>query len=448
MRYGLVELLVGLRFLVGAFVVNLKQPASVAASFDLTLPNALPVSTQVLTVDSSGNMGYGSLSSGTVTSFSAGNLSPLFSSSVVNATTTPALSFSLSNAAQNAVFAGPTSGSGIPTYRTLVAADIPALTAAKISDFDTQVRTSRLDQMAVPTAAVSANSQRITSVADPTSAQDAATKAYVDALIQGLDVKNSVRAATTANITLSGTQTIDGVALVAGDRVLVKDQTTGANNGIYVVAAGAWSRANDADINADVTAGLFVFVTEGSTNADSGWTLTTNDPITIGTTSLTFTQFSGAGQVSAGAGLTKTGNTLDIVGTANRVVVNADSIDIASTYAGQATITTLGTIATGTWQGTAIGVTFGGTGANTAATARSNLSAAGVFRQSFTNASLTAGVLNLTHNLAQFCDVRIYDNNNKMIQPDDVTATSATAAAVDLSSFGTLSGTWNAVVVG
>jgi hypothetical protein len=448
MRYGLVELLVGLRFLVGAFVVNLKQPASVAASFDLTLPNALPVSTLALTVDPAGVMGYGSLSSGTVTSFSAGNLSPLFTSSVVNATTTPALSFSLSNAAQNAVFAGPTSGSGTPTYRTLVAADIPTLTAAKISDFDTQVRTSRLDQMAVPTTAVSANSQRITSVADPTSAQDAATKAYVDALIQGLDVKNSVRAATTANITLSGTQTIDGVALVANDRVLVKDQTTASANGIYVVAAGAWSRSNDADLSADVTAGMFVFVTEGTTNGDSGWTLTTNDAITLGTTSLTFTQFSGAGQITAGAGLTKTGNSLDVVGTANRVVVNTDSIDIAATYVGQTSITTLGTIATGTWQGTAIAVAYGGTGATTAAAARSNLSAAGVYRTSFTNASLTAGVLTLTHNLSQFCDVRIYDNNNKQVQPDDVTATSATAAAVDLSSFGTLSGTWNAVVVG
>ncbi|HEY9646597.1 MAG TPA: hypothetical protein V6C88_09520, partial [Chroococcidiopsis sp.] len=136
------------------------------------------------------------------------------------------------------------------------------------------------------------------------------------------------------------------------------------------------------------------------------------------------------------------------VGTANRVTVNADSIDIASTYAGQNSINTLGTITTGTWQGTAIAVANGGTGATTATAARTNLSAAGVFRQSFTNASLTAGVLTLTHNLAQYCDVRIYDNNNKQVQPDDVTATSATAAAVDLTSFGALSGTWNAVVVG
>ena len=214
---------------------------------------------------------------------------------------------------------------------TLSASDIPTLTAVKISDFDTQVRTSRLDQMTAPTASVSLNSQKITNLATPTADGDAATKAYVDATKQGLDVKESVRAATTGNITLSAAQTIDGVAVVAGERVLVKDQSTASGNGIYVVAAGAWSRATDADTSAKVTAGMFTFVAEGTVNADSGWVLTTNDVITLNTTSLTFTQFSGAGQIVAGSGLTKTGNTLD-VGTANaaRIVVNADSIDLAT----------------------------------------------------------------------------------------------------------------------
>jgi hypothetical protein len=144
----------------------------------------------------------------------------------------------------------------------------------------------------------------------------------------GLDVKDSVRVATTANLTLSGTQTIDGVSLSAGDRVLVKNQSTASQNGIYVVAAGVWGRASDADISAEVTAGMFTFVAEGTVNADSGWVLTTNDTITLGTTSLTFAQFSGAGQITAGAGLTKNGNTIDAVGTAGRIVVNADSIDL------------------------------------------------------------------------------------------------------------------------
>lgn len=216
---------------------------------------------------------------------------------------------------------------------TLSEGDIPTLTAAKISDFDTQVRTNRLDQLANPTASVSLNSQKITNLADPTSAQDAATKAYVDATKQGLDVKDSVRAATTGNISLNGTQTIDGVSLVAGNRVLVKNQNTASENGIYdVVSGGSWTRSSDANVSAEVTSGMFVFVEEGTANADSGWVLTTDGAITLDSTSLAFTQFSGAGQMVAGGGLTKTGNTIDVVtADATRIVVNADSIDLATT---------------------------------------------------------------------------------------------------------------------
>ena len=252
---------------------------------------------------------------------------------------------------------------------TLVASDIPILAASKISDFDTQVRTNRLDQMAAPTAAVSFNSQKITGLADPTVAQDAATKQYVDATRQGLSVKDAVRAATTANITLSGNQTVDGIVLVTGDRILVKDQTTGSQNGLYNVAAGLWTRTADSDATTgELTGGSFVFVQEGSVNADSGWVCTTDGTITVGTTALTFTQFSGAGMVVAGAGLTKTGNTIDVGGTTNRITINADTVDIASTYVGQTSITTLGTIGTGTWQGTTIAVAKGGTGATTLTT--------------------------------------------------------------------------------
>ena len=217
---------------------------------------------------------------------------------------------------------------------TLSATDIPALTSAKITDFDTHVRTSRLDQMAAPAASVSFNSQKITGLATPTADTDAATKAYVDATRQGLDVKESVRVATTATITLSGTQTIDGVAVIAGDRVLVKDQSiANANsaNGIYVVAAGSWARSSDANTSAQVTAGLFTFVEEGSANGNSGWVLVTDNPITLGTTGISFNQFSGAGQVDAGAGLTKSGSTLNVVtASTDRIVVNADSIDLAT----------------------------------------------------------------------------------------------------------------------
>jgi hypothetical protein len=269
-------------------------------------------------------------------------------------------------------------GSGVGTF-TKVTVD----TYGRV----TSTATASLSDLSAPTADLSIGGFKLTNLADPVGDQDAATKAYVDAARSGLDVKASVRAATTANISLTGTQTIDGVVLIAGDRVLVKDQSTASTNGIYVVAAGAWSRSTDADSSAEVTAGMFTFVAEGTTNADSGWVLSTNDTIVLNTTALTFVQFSGAGQVTAGAGLTKTGNTLDVIGTSNRITVNADSIDIASTYVGQSSITTLGTIGTGTWQGSVIGGTYGGTGVNNGAstiTVGGNLSTAAAL--SFTGA--------------------------------------------------------------
>jgi hypothetical protein len=218
-------------------------------------------------------------------------------------------------------------------------------------------------------------------VSDPTNAAHAATKGYVDATKQGLDVKDSVRAATTSPINiatdLENGDVIDGVTLATGNRVLVKDQSTASENGIYVVvASGAASRSNDADTSGKVTPGMFTFVEEGTANGNNGYVLTTDAPITLGTTGLTFTQFSGAGQVIAGDGLTKTGNTLNVGGTTDRITVNADSVDIASTYVGQNTITTLGTISTGTWEATDVGIAHGGTNASTESGARTNLASA------------------------------------------------------------------------
>ena len=264
-----------------------------------------------------------------------------------------------------------------------------------------------VNALTAPTASFSMNSQKITNLATPTDATDAATKGYVDAARSGLDVKQSVRVATTVtggNIDLSigGLLVIDGVQTVAGDRVLVKNQLNHVENGLYTVVDGAaWTRTPDANENLEVTAGLFTFVSEGSVNADSGWVLTTNDVITIGSSELNFAQFSGAGQITAGNGLTKTGNTIDAVGTANRITVTADAIDIASTYVGQNTITTLGTVTTGTWNGTTIAVDHGGTGATTAAGARANLGATTKYTAANPELTPSSGSVTwtITHNL-------------------------------------------------
>jgi len=157
------------------------------------------------------------------------------------------------------------------------------------------------------------------------------SKEYVDAVKVGLDFKDSVRVATTANISLSSAPAaIDGVTLSSDDRVLVKDQSTGSQNGLYVFngSGSAMTRATDADANSEVTSGMFTFVTEGSVNADSGFVLTTDGSITVGTTALAFAQFSGAGQITAGAAMTKTGNTLDVAVDGQSLEVSSDALRI------------------------------------------------------------------------------------------------------------------------
>jgi len=172
-----------------------------------------------------------------------------------------------------------------------------------------------LTDLSAPTASFGFGNQLLTNLADPVSDQDAATKFYVDSVAQGLDVKASVKAATSANITLSGAQTIDGVSVVAGDRVLVKAQTAQADNGIYVASNTSWSRSADANTFAELVS-AYTFVEEGTTYADTGWVCTVNAGGTLGTTPITWSQFSGAGTYQAGTGLTLTGNTFSITNTA------------------------------------------------------------------------------------------------------------------------------------
>jgi len=190
---------------------------------------------------------------------------------------------------------------------------------------------------------------------DDRSGQDSltlVTKGYVDAVKQSLDIKDSVRVASTGNVSLTGGSsdleagdTIDGVTLVAGDRVLLKNQSTASENGIYVAVAsgGTPARSDDANASAEVTSGMFVWVEEGTSNGDQGYVLTTNNVITLNTTDLTFTQFSGAGQITAGNGLTKSGNTINVVPDNVTLSVSADEIKLK----GDVTTTALGDLLIG-----------------------------------------------------------------------------------------------------
>lgn len=220
--------------------------------------------------------------------------------------------------------------------------------AATISNFDTAVRTSRLDQFAVPTAPVSLNGQKITALADGTAGTDAATYGQLLQLLNNQSFKAPVRAASTGNLTLSAPQTVDGVVLVAGDRVLVKDQTTASTNGLYVIAAGAWVRATDFDTSAEAIPGTVVGVQEGTAGGDKLFLLATNGPITLGTTALVFSPYgASSGEIGvAGAGLTKTGSTYD-VGAGNGITVAADTVAVDTSVVARKVVGTIPTATTG-----------------------------------------------------------------------------------------------------
>ena len=279
-----------------------------------------------------------------------------------------------------------------------------------------------LDVITPPAAAVNMNGQKITSVADPTTGTDGANKQYVDNLIQGLDSHPSVKVASTANLTLSGTQTVDGVALIANDRILVKDQSTPAQNGIYLVASGAWTRATDQDTWAEVPS-AYVWVEQGTVNADTGWVSTADSGGTLNTTAITWTQFSGAGSITAGAGLTKTGSSLD-VGAGAGITVNADSVQIANNGVTNAMIAD-GAIDLATADVTnTLPVAKGGSGQTTAKTAReTGFGAAGYYSSATHSAGTSIVVSAATHGLraSRGLLVQVQDEATGNVELPDVT---------------------------
>ncbi|CAB4161460.1 hypothetical protein UFOVP766_52, partial [uncultured Caudovirales phage] len=215
--------------------------------------------------------------------------------------------------------------------------------------------------------------------ATPTADQDVANKAYVDSVAQGLDIKASCLYTTTNNITLSGLAVQAGgdwpSTLTAGDRVLVKNQVNQAENGIFAASATGWTRTADMNNWAEVP-GAFTFIEDGATLASTGWVTTAGSTGTIGVTNMPWTQFSGAGTYTAGNGLQLISNAFSVKLNGTSLDASASGLRISTTWPGQTSITTLGTIGTGVWEGSDVGVAHGGTGASDATNARANLSAA------------------------------------------------------------------------
>lgn len=320
-----------------------------------------------------------------------------------NSTGVGTIAISLQSQNKNLVFSSPTSATGTPSFRALEVSDIP-------------VSSIPLNSLAAPTANIDlGGTYTLTNIPNPTSPLHVVNKQYVDGLSQGLTVHTPVVVATLSNINLFNVQTIDGIVVALEDRVLVKSQSSSISNGIYVVKATNWVRATDADNAGELQSGSFVFVTSGQINGNSSFVLTSTGSIIPGVSNQEWVIFSTAGLLNAGQGLVKNGNILDVIGGAG-IAVNADNIELtgqalafhnlasnglvtrtaantltsvtitgttdqitvtngsgvsgnpvislASTYKGQASITTVGTITAGEWKSTTapVGVPYGGTG--------------------------------------------------------------------------------------
>lgn len=298
-------------------------------------------------------------------------------------------------------------------------------------------------------ASLNVNSQKIINLADPTAGTDGANKNYVDQMVRGLSWKPSVRTVATTNITLSGTQTINGVSLGAGDRVLLTGQTTQSQNGIYDVAAGAWSRSSDATTAAQLLQAT-VMVREGTAYADTTWTCTNNTITTVGTDNLVFAQASGAISISAGTGIDVTSNVISLMGQAlalhnlatNGVIVRTGSGTVtARTITGHAGDTTNISVTVSNGDGVSGNPTLsvptpasGGSNGTANTVARSDHNHDSTYAKKFVTSigdGSSVGPFTVTHNTGnQYPDVRFTDKSSGDEVEGNITWTSTSAFSV------------------
>jgi hypothetical protein len=365
--------------------------AKPTVNWDILWPANPPASQQALTMNAAGTISFQALGGGGTVSSVALSLPAIFNVSGSPVTTSGTLGATLASQNQNLVFAAPDTAAGTPAFRALVASDIPNLPTSKITGLAGAITATPLNTLALPTGDINANNFKITGLANPTAPQDAVNKSYADALITGA-IRNKG--------TYSGAAATPPASPVNGDQYRI---TTGGSSAFGF-------QVNNGD-----------FVLYNGTTWDK---IDATDPSITGVANRTT--------------ITQTGDT-------------SYGVDIASTYIGQSSITTLGTIGTGAWQGTIIGLGFGGTGANSAAGARTNLEVPKKFLGTITAAGLTAGKFTIAHNCNNLApQFSIFDNNGFQYTPDEVRAIDGNNLEIELSafSFGTIQGTHNYSVIG